>query len=334
MIISFFKKHHPANIFALPLFTLLLWLPAFWYNPTDLIFANQMPFAELVLSLVAGYHKISLILSLILLVFQAFLLNNMVERHQLLKEQGLLPALCYVVIMCSFPQMLFLHPALIANTFLIIALNKLLNFRLTEKAFPRIFDTAFLISISSLFYYPSGVMYLLLFIALVVLRSFSWREWITSLVGICLPYIFVMTWYFWFDQFEMFISEKVFHPVMMKSFPFHSESSFYILSGALVILCLFALIPYLRQIALNTVQISKRLIIVAWFVIISLAAFLLASDYTIIHISLVAIPLSIYLANYFQSSKYVWIREFIFLILLLSILYHHLVKLDVIVGYF
>jgi len=334
MIVSFFKSSHPAYFFALPIFTLLLWFPAFFNAPVTLNLVNQMPLAELVFSVMDGHHTFSLILSLILLILQAFLINNVVERHHLLKEQGLLPALCYVVLMCTFPQMLFLHPALIANTFIIIALHKLLNFRTTEKVFPRIFDAAFLVAISSLFYYPSIAMYLLLCVALVVLRSFNWREWAISLIGVSLPYIFVMTWYFWFDQFETFINEKIFHFVMMKPFPFHNDTSFYILGGALVTLCLFALLPYIRQIALNTVQIGKRLFIITWFIFLSLAAVFLIPDYTVVHFSLVAIPLSIYLANYFQNSKYVWTREFIFLILLLAILYHHLVKMDVIVECF
>lgn len=334
MIVSFFKSSYPAQFIALPVFALLLWFPAFWNVPVSPNPENQMPFAELLLGIVAGQHTISLILSWMLVVLQAFLLNNVVERHRLLKERSLLPALCYVVLIAAFPQMLFLHPALIANVFLIIALNKLLSLRRAEKVHSQIFDTAFLISIGSLFYYPSIVMYLLLCVAMMMLRSFSWREWIISLIGVCMPYVFIMTWYFWFDQIDIFISDKIFYPIMLKSFPYPSGNSFYILAGALVTLCLFALIPYLRQIALNTVQISKRLIIVAWFIFLSLISLLLAPDYTAIHFSLAAIPLSVYLANYFQNSRHVWIREFLLLIFLLAILYHHLVRMDVIVEYF
>ena len=66
------------------------------------------------------------------------------------------------------------------------------------------FDAALMLSLGSLFYFPTILLLPLVWVALNDFRPFQWREWAMPFIGVALPYLYLATWYFWNDELGAF----------------------------------------------------------------------------------------------------------------------------------
>ena len=326
MLVGIFRSNKPAVLFSLPNVITVIWVFAF-LNPGEPNVDQTMPFYVLFVSVIAKFPLIANCLAILLLVVQAVVLNNIIIRHQLFYRSNYLPSVMYVVIMSSCPSLLSLHPVLFANLFLIIALSRVLNIYRQENIFSQVFDAGFFIGIASLFYFPAIVFFPFVFVSLIVLRPFTWREWVIPGLGLLSPYFFVFVYYYWFDKLDLFWDESIIAPIVNKSFSVTLDSSFYLLIIISFGIMLLALIRLFEGLRINTVRAKKLLFILVWFTVFSVISVLLAPSLSVKYFSILAIPLSIYSGSYFLTARNKWLREGIFLLLLISIVYVQVINL-------
>ena len=196
MFIRFFKSNNASALLFLPLIAVVIWVFGF-IHPIILPVKHSMPLYELMAGIFVSIPWLSTLIGLILVIGEAFLLNFIVNENEVLEKQNYLPALFYIVFMSNNDAMLTLHPLLFGNLFILFALHKLLSSYRKDNAFSQAFDAGFLISIATLFYFPFVVFLPLLGVGLIIMRPFNWREWIISFLGASIPYLFVITFYFW-----------------------------------------------------------------------------------------------------------------------------------------
>ena len=67
------------------------------------------------------------------------------------------------------------------------------------------FDIGMIIAMGTLIYFPFIVMLAMLWLALLLYRSFNWREWVSGLVGFLAIFFFVGVFYYWNDSLSMFL---------------------------------------------------------------------------------------------------------------------------------
>src|SRR3954470_8328591 len=207
MFVSFFKSNNASAYIFIPVFALALWVFGFIHPVTIPAVKHAMPFYELLAGPVSNTW-VNIILSLLIIIAEAFFLNYIVNENEILTRPSFLPAVLYIIFMSSNKAMFILHPLVFGNFFLMVAIHRLLNSYRKEKAFSHFFDAGFLISIASLFYFPYIVFFPILAAALVVLRPFNWREWIISLAGIIVPYILVATIYYLRNTLDYLLYDK------------------------------------------------------------------------------------------------------------------------------
>ena len=152
-MISLFRTNQPVNFITLPFLTMLLWLPAFWYVEPDIISGSYMPFSQWIVVPIQNMRVLGIVMAASLVCFGGFFLNYVVETNRLLSGRGMQVACCYVVLVGAFPQNLSFHPLHLTNLLLIWILGKILGFKRSESSPSKVFDAAFIIAISSLFYF-------------------------------------------------------------------------------------------------------------------------------------------------------------------------------------
>lgn len=249
---------------------------------------------------------------------QAIHLNLVLNKHEVHFKRSWLPALTYVVLAGLIPPFLGLHPALFAVSLLIFALDMIFQFYKNRQALSLIFHTGFLLGLASLFYLPAIVLFVFFYFSLIVLRPFSWREWIVGFMGSTLPFYLIFTVYFVMDQFpvlyqNVFLSGFSRHPV--GDTPLFTQSYIPSISwaGILLLLAMAGMRSnYLRN-ATKTRLIQQLLFILIPILIFSASV---PKDQQLYHFQLLALPAAVYVSYFFLSGKKMWIMETAFILLL------------------
>ena len=321
MIIRFFKSDQSISIILLPLFALLFWIFGF-VHPQVLDTAGSMPLYNLLIGGIINYKFFSIGIAVLLVIIESFTINHIINNHEILGKQSYMPALFYILLMSSSPFHLALHPGLFANLFLMLAMNQLFNIYRKEISFSQVFDAGLLIALASLFYLPSILLFPLVWIALIVFRPFIWREWIIALIGLIVPYLYLCVYYFWQGSLDH-IKEHLGFMVKAEGLNIVKMSGYsYFFIAIIILLVILSLGNLFAGLTVNNkLKAKNSLILWSWFLLFSLFMFPI---YSIKYISFIAIPLSVFYANYFLQVKKEWWAEFLFLILIISIVLNQL----------
>lgn len=319
MFIRFFKSNNASALLFLPLIAIVIWVYGF-IHPTIPAIKHAMPLYELMAGILTNLPWLSTLTGLILVIGEAFLLNFIVNENEVLEKQNYLPALFYIVFMSNNDAMLTLHPLLFGNLFVLFALHKLLSSYRKDNAFSQAFDAGFLISIATLFYLPFVFFLPLLGVGLIIIRPFNWREWIISFFGAAIPYLFVITFYFWNDRLDYLFYDKMFYQFIREKPVVVFPITFYFMLGIGWMVILFSILKIIQGVGIGSQRTKKSIILFVWFLFFSAISILLAPEVSTRYFSALAIPSAIFCANYFTNIKKEWWAEFLFLLLLASLL--------------
>jgi hypothetical protein len=320
MLISFFKSNNASAFIFIPFIALAIWAFGYFY-PSSLGVQNGMPLYELIIQLVNQTKWVTITVGLIMIIAEAFLLNFIINENEILNKKFFLPGIFYILFMSSNKMVLYLHPLIFANLFILFGIQKLLNSYRKDKPFSQVFDAAFLFSIASLFYLPSLIFFPLLAVALILLRAFNIREWLISLIGILVPYIFVITFYFIENRnFYAFFKEKIhltFRQANANIVFFNSPYSITLFIGLIIILLSFG--KLFTNLQIGSQKAKKGALLLLWLFGLSMVSILITTNALTDYFRAVAIPAAVFSANYAGNVKKQWWIELLFLLFLLSI---------------
>lgn len=323
MLIRFFKNNNPSSFILIPLFALVLWIISF-FSESGSVVNYSMPLYEILVKPLNNLHFIATLIAFLLIVGEAFLLNYIVNENEILTKPTYLPALFYIVFMSNDKNMLTLHPSVFASLFILLAINKLVRSYQKDKAFSYAFDAGFLLSIATLFYFPSIVFLPLLGIGFILFRPFNWREWVISFLGVLAPITFVFTYYFWNDTLGYWWNIKIFFPGLHDQAKIDSPGSFYFMLGVTFLIILFSFGKLFSGFTEASQKNKKGILLLLWFSAFALISAFIAPEISIQSFSTLAIPAAVFCANYFLKIKKAWWGELLFLLLLTSIFLNHL----------
>ncbi|MGQ0828681.1 MAG: DUF6427 family protein [Bacteroidota bacterium] len=318
MFIRFFKSNNASSFIFLPFIALAIWVFGF-ISPSVIPVRYTMPLYELIASVLIGVPWLSTCIAFLLIIAEAFVLNYIITKNEVIIKQSYLPALLYIVFMSNSSGMLMLHPPLFANLFLLFAINKLLSSYRKDTAFSQVFDAGMLVSIASLFYFPYIVFLPLLGISLILLRPFIWREWVISFIGVLLPYIFIITFYFWNGTLDYFWYDKVFFPILNEETTVKIDQSYYFLLGTGGLILLFSFGKLFGGLGTRAQKTKNGIVLMIWIFLLSCFSIFIAPEISIKYFAALAIPISVFCAHFFVNVKKEWWAELLFLLLISSV---------------
>lgn len=323
MFISTFKNNQPLSIVLLSLMIIGLWIPAF-QNVSQIPYNNTMPLYEFYARGANNLPYVHNLIALILVVSEAILLNFILNKFEIMAKKTAMPAIFYCLLMSCCKPLTHFYPLLFTNFFILLALFKIgLSYRVDE-AFSSIFDASFFIAIASLFYFPSIIIYPLIWVTLIVIRPFVWREWVISVVGLLLPYLFVVVYYFWSDKVNFLLYDKIFFPSSDSLLTISNQrESFLIVASLLLLLMILSVVHLLKGWPVNTILSRNFLVVLFWLLGLSILSYSMAPVFNITYLAIAAIPLSVFMANFFLMTKFKWTSEFIFLLFIAALFFEN-----------
>ncbi|MCC6251244.1 MAG: hypothetical protein IT238_02140 [Bacteroidia bacterium] len=312
MLITIIKNNKIIGWVFTLIILAIVWAPSLG-NSTPIPMNNAMPLYELYLTIVNKAPFLHPIVALVLIISQAAILNLILNTFELMVEKTIFPGIIYCLLMSSSKPLLQFYPLLFANFFILLALLRIAQSYRVDVAFSHIFDASFFISIASLFYFPAVVIYPLVWVTLIVIRPFVWREWIISFIGLISPYLFVFTYYFWMNKINFLLYDKIFYPSTDSLFLMeYQQLSFIVVNAVILLLTVISLIQITKGWPVNTIFARNYLVVILWLLVLSVLSYLMAPAYNIKYLVIAAIPLAIFIANFFISSKRKIIADLLF----------------------
>ena len=326
MLIGFIKHNRVLSIVIVPVPMIALWLYGFFQNATMLT-EHSAPLYKLITAGIKSYPFLLTLISFILILCEAVLINYIVEKNEILDTTTYLPALVYIILMSLQPEMFSLHPIIIANLFMLFAVHKLMQTYRKETAYANAFNAGFFISLAALFYIPSVVFILVLWIGLIILRPFVWREWIISAIGILLPWAYLVFYYFWNDKLDTLEYDALYYTIItpQKSFNVLSFSNAeYLQIGFLLLCAVLTAGKFFSDFGKGTVRTRSNLLLLLWFFLLAFASVFLAPEYSIPYLSFLSIPFSIFFSSFLLFARKAWVAEIVFVLLIISVFINQL----------
>lgn len=325
----FFTLNSPLNLlfYAVVLLTLQV---AWWAYPIseNIVIEHAEPLSNLLFSklqTIPNTKSVLQSLGLILVLVISIFLNNTIASNKILASRTYTTGIFFIVFLSLVQQFGVLSPELISVYFTLRIIQKALRIVKEEKPFGNIFDLGWISALSVLFYFPSLWMLLFSCFVLVVFRPFSLKEWLMVFIGFLAPLFLIFTIYFWFDKTqELLLGITNLPNVQARSFEL--STSVIIAISIFVVAFVIAASALPRILFSSVIQVRKFVTLLLIMIVLVMLSSFLQAEFTILHFSVLCLPLSILCAMYFQSLKGVFLSELLFGMLILSAVIVHFFK--------
>lgn len=322
-MINQFKKLNPVNLIFLLAYTFFMRMAIFYETPALLNFDFLEPFARLLINVDldnAFSAQTNIFIAAVLVYVQALIFNRIVNNHNLLGKPSFLPGLMFVTGTSLFMPFMTLNPALICNFLLIWVIDKFLKLGKSANSITTVFDIGMIIAIGTLIYFPFMAMLLMIFLALLLFRSFNWREWVAGLIGFITVFFFLAVFYYWKDNLSSFY--QIWKPLGNK-FPsvFKINYNDYLVLIPVAIIIILASLQLRENFFRSFISTRKSFQLLFFMFIVAVISFYLKPNFRIWHFLLCVPPGAVLLAYYFSNAKKRWFYETLFLLFVLSVQY-------------
>ncbi len=322
-MINLFRNIHPANLLILVVFAFFMRISLFLRLPEELGFEFFDIYDRLLIN-VPPEPWLSpvgnVVIATILLLIQALWFNRIINNHSLLSKQGYLPALMYITAASLFSQFFIISPPLLCNFLLIWMMDKLLKVGKAPNAMMIMFDAGMIIALGTVIYFPFIVLLVIVWLSLLLYRSFNWREWLSGLLGFLTIFFFIGVYYYWYDKVDDFI--QLWRPLTNR-FPtvFQITNDDYLALIPVAIIMVLASLQLQENFYRSFISTRRAFQMLFFMFILTLISIYTKANFSIYHFLLAVPPGAVLLAYYFSNAKKRWFYESLFIIWVISIQY-------------
>jgi len=257
----------------------------------------------------------------ILSISEAVYFSRILTKHKIIPRGSSPAAYCFLFLSSLFTGFLYLSPALVANLFLLIALDKLFVIYHHEKMSSKIFDLGFVISLASLFYFPALAFVAFLIIGLATIRPVRINEYLVLFTGAVVPYFLTGVYLFWNDSLGDLFRNITLYKIHKSEFSFINDVSILTLVLSVSAICGWAIHVVQINYFKTVVQIRNYFVVLFWFAVMGFLSVFLSSSLNVVHFIWLIIPAAAAISYAIPEIRRKWIGEIVHLVLLLLIIY-------------
>lgn len=283
------------------------------------------PFAEMVFHWLKNNEIVNYqmpLLASLLIFIQAVMINYIASEHDILYKGSVMPGLFYILLNSIYPEQLLLTPQLLSNTFLILILYRLCYLYESDKPLFLVFDASIFLGIGLLFDYDLIVYLPFILLSILFMTAFQIRYWMAALVGLLLPAYFLGVFFFLNNQlndflisFEYSLAKSYFNPI---GITWIEAIIWFIIIPIFVVSTLLLQFNFLRN-KVKTRRIQVIILLMQAFGVISVIA---ENQMYVFGLCFLSVSLSIIMANYFIRSQRKILKDVLFGLMIICILYY------------
>jgi hypothetical protein len=254
-----FVESRLAWIILGPLFILI-------FNSLNVVFNSYQLPTVVDLGLLGTFNVTklySIILSGILILFNAFNLSRIFNENDFYEKNIFSTGLLYIVLMSLFHSFYSLNIVLIIQLLLIMILRELLLIKQHENDKKHVFNGAFLLGVGSCIHPPLFIFTPAYLFSVWNFKSFNVRDLFLMFLGLALPFVYVGAYYF--VQDKIILIDIFNSPSKWKIIVFDMLFIFIILA----FLFLFAFVSFRSNAVKSTLRLRKMMFPIWFFTILS-----------------------------------------------------------------
>jgi len=241
----------------------------------------------------------SIICASLVVLMNSFGLNALVNRNKFLERNTYFIALLYIVMMSLFHSAYYLNGVLISQFLLILMIHQFFKLNRPEDGRKTIFNGFFFAGFASTFTPVLMLSAPLLILPVLIMRPFKLREIVVSVLGYATPFIYILSFAYLLNlPIDFGLGDHQLAQSENKDFLFVAATMFLFL-----ILGTLAVLTKSQKTTINSNKQFRILFILTLIFVIS-ALYYMLSFQQIDHLSLILIPISIFLIFSFLSNTY------------------------------
>nr|WP_321406338.1 hypothetical protein [uncultured Carboxylicivirga sp.] len=320
MIFQSLNRNSITAFVLLPLFLL-----GFWLNSFVGVQSGSFPFSEtpmplfgLLLGALKGNHFLSTLISMLIALVMMLGVNRMVNRFGLSNNQTAMPGYLYLFLVSGYLMAQQLHPVWFFTPLLLLSIERLFSGGPQRKPMAWCFESAFWLSVGSLFYAKGIYFIIMIWMIMFILRMFTFRSILASLIGFVLPYIFAFGYFFLVGRFAWFADvalENFISPIAFFSHTIFSQ----LYNGIIIFLVFLAILAVVRIMPMVKIITRKYFRIFIWLIVLGIVA-ALTPYYSLEVVPILAIGASIILSRFLNAIRKPVIQEVVFVLLFIMTL--------------
>jgi len=319
MLLKFFNSNRLGVFIFIILLPVVFWIPDIIKGipAYGKVYAGTLP-GEMIQQFNDRFLVISRIIALMTIIVNAYLLVQLNTIHIFIPARTQMPALFYIMLAACFNPLHQLTPALLASSLIILALYRVIKTYKSEGLSYNFLDAGLLIALASLIYFQAILLSPLLLAGLILLRPFTWREWAYCIVGLGLPFLFLISGYYiaGIPISDYFSGISEIFERNRQSFTTIQLISWIYIFGMLVYG------SYFMVTTIDNMKIHGRkvFLLFLWFFLFSAITYFVVPGAGMEMMSFAAIPVSFLFSHYFFRCNRNWINEILFSVFLLLLI--------------
>ncbi|WP_132644036.1 hypothetical protein [Roseivirga ehrenbergii] len=257
------------------------------------------------------------VISTILVFIQAVIFNTTLQRNAAFEDNTYLPGILYAIILSSSQELLYLSPALMANTFLLLATDKILihlKFRGSEE---NILTTGFLLGLSALCYTPYSIFLIFTILIYVVYSGTLVRRYFLMAYGFIFSFLVFWIYYLCFQQGAAFIGDYFSGLFRINELDGTVLNNILLIFGLPLFLTVLSGAQSFQGAGLTNHQILIQRMML-WMLIFALVTLRLDNQLTLLSAETIAIPMTFFTTQFLLTRGKRWVAEVVFLLLAIS----------------
>ncbi|WP_323755367.1 hypothetical protein [Roseivirga sp.] len=260
---------------------------------------------------------VSVVVSTILVFIQALIFNSTLQRNAAFEENTYLPGILYALILSSNQEFLFLSPALMANTFLLLAMDKILvhlKFRGSEE---NILTTGFLLGLGALCYAPYFIFLIFAIIIYVIYSGTLVRRYFLMTYGFVFSFLIFWIYYLYSGQGGVFLGDYFSGLFQINEMDSGVINELLLIFGLPLFLSVLSGAQSFQGVGLINHQILIQRMML-WMLIFAFVIFRLDNQLTLLTAQTIIIPLTFFSTQFLLTRGKRWVAEIVFFLLVVS----------------
>lgn len=251
--------------------------------------------------------------ALVLAYFQSLYFAYLINRNRVIIERNYLPALMYAVVISLSFDLSKLSPALMANTFLLMAINSI--FQHIDKAgesSEHVFEVGLQLGIGSLFLYTFPAFFLWAILSLLMFSPFRVNQIFLMILGFVLPLFIAILFFYFNGAFGDFYHQWILQ--FSRLIPLVGAEVFEVFAIFLLplIFAILGAFKVLNNVRYSSFQNRKHQILIL-LGIFALLPYFLSKPHGTYHLLGLVPFLAFYLTGWFVFARGAYLAEIVFL---------------------
>lgn len=303
MLINVFKNQKPASWALSLLVFVLLWLPGVISNQTEIQLNGGMPLYMFAIDLLGQSWILHSIISALMIWSAAITFNAAVNRQDLFKFKNNFTLFFVVFLVCCVPEISRPSPALWSLPFLALSIRELYKLYFDEGSLMTTLNASLFLSLAWLMYFPIIIFFPLLWIAVLINGYTDWRHIVTVPLGfLTLPFVAFSIWV-WVPQLVDLSTPNYWNALRAGEIHVTIKPATLPIMIAILITAVTGTVELSLNLSKKRVSNRKNFLLMIWATIAALMGTLISPANQFTHLSVLALPVSLIMANLFYYFK-------------------------------